>query len=172
MIRTQELLQARRIDGGEQYFTRAVDFGFSKNPDETFGVWDKQQLLGDVVWMIRKLQPDVIITRFNTTPGGNHGHHTASAILAEEAFDLAGDPKAYPEQLKYVKSWQPKRLFWNTYNWEEEPADLNNKQYYSFNVGSYNPLIGQSYTEIAAKSRTMHKSQGFGSSPTRDYTRR
>ena len=92
VIRTQELLQARRLDGGQQFFTRAVDFGYSKNPEETLQIWDKEKVLADVVWVIRQFRPDVIITRFPTDGRGRHGHHTASAILAEEAFDAAADP--------------------------------------------------------------------------------
>ena len=110
LIRTQELLAARRIDGGEQFFTRAFDFGYSKNPEETFTKWDKEKILSDVVWVIRKFQPDVIITRFPTTGEGGHGHHTASAILANEAFTAAADPNRFPEQLKYVQPWQVKRV--------------------------------------------------------------
>src|SRR5215210_77641 len=110
LIRTQELLAARRIDGGEQFFTRAYDFGFSKNPQETFTKWDKEKVLSDVVWVIRKFEPDVIITRFPTTGEGGHGHHTASAILANEAFTAAADPKRFPDQLKYVQPWQAKRI--------------------------------------------------------------
>src|SRR3984893_1869792 len=104
LIRTQELLSARRIDGAEQFFTRAFDFGFSKNPQETFTKWDREKILSDVVWVIRKFQPDIIITRFPTTGEGGHGHHTASAILANEAFTDAADPNKFPEQLKYVKT--------------------------------------------------------------------
>src|SRR5436853_1843420 len=115
VIRTQELLAARRIDGGEQFFTRAVDFGFSKSPTEALNIWGHDTILADVVWVIRKFQPDVIIARFPTTGEGGHGHHTASAILAGEAFAAAGDPTKYPEQLKYVQVWQPKRLFWNRF---------------------------------------------------------
>src|SRR5688500_9150790 len=116
LIRTQELLSARRIDGAEQFFTRAYDFGYSKSPEETFKLWDKQKILSDVVWVIRKFQPDVIITRFPATGEGGHGQHTASAVLAEEAFDLAGDPAKFTEHFKYgVKPWQPKRLLWNTF---------------------------------------------------------
>jgi len=103
VIRTQELLAARRIDHAEQMFTRAVDFGFSKNPTETMAIWGHDAVLGDVVWAIRKFQPDVIITRFPITGEGGHGHHTASAILAEEAFTAAADPAKYPEQLQYVQ---------------------------------------------------------------------
>lgn len=172
IIRTQELLAARRTDGGEQHFTRANDFGYSKDPDETFNFWDKEKVLADVVWAIRKYRPDIMITRFDTTrvPGGRmHGHHTASAILAQEAFDLAGNPDVFPEQLKFVEPWQPKSLFWNTYNFggsftsdhKDEPG------YFSVNLGEYNPLLGQSYGEISALSRSQHKSQGFGSTGSR-----
>src|SRR5829696_5416886 len=116
VIRTQELLSARRIDGGEQFFTRAFDFGYSKTPEETFTKWDREKILSDVVWVIRKFQPDVILTRFPTTGEGGHGHHTASAILANEAFTAAADPKRFPDQLKYVSTWQAKRILWNSFN--------------------------------------------------------
>ena len=116
LIRTNELLAARRTDGAEQFFTRANDFGYSKNPEETFSIWNKDSILADVVWTIRKFKPDVIICRFPTTGEGGHGHHTASAILAELAFDAAADPTKFPEQLKYVQVWKTKRLFWNTFN--------------------------------------------------------
>jgi len=168
IIRTQELLQARRADGGRQYFTRANDFGFSKDAYEALSTWDKQRALSDVVWAIRKFRPDVIINRFDTEPSTTHGHHTASAMLSIEAFDLAGDPNAFPEQLKYVETWQPKRIFWNTYNWDSSGSDYEGKpNVISYDVGSFNPLIGKSYNEIAAESRTMHKSQGFGSTGSR-----
>jgi LmbE family N-acetylglucosaminyl deacetylase len=118
VIRTQELLGARRIDGGKQMFTRANDFGYSKHPDETLEIWQREEVLGDVVWAIRKWQPDVIINRFDhESAGRTHGHHTSSAILSFEAFDLAGDPEAYPEQLDYLDPWQPRRLFFNTSWW-------------------------------------------------------
>ena len=162
-IRTQELLKARETDGGRQFFTRAKDFGYSKNPDETLTNWEKEQILADVVWVIRKFRPDIIITRFNTIPGVTHGHHTTSAILAEEAFDLAGDPKAFPEQLKHVEVWQPKRIFWNAYNFRGEFVEEEGQIYHAFPTGNFNPLLGQTYSQIAADSRTMHKSQGFGS---------
>ncbi len=167
VIRTQELLAARKIDGAEQFFTRAIDFGYSKNAEETFKIWDKQKVLSDVVWIIRKFRPDVIITRFPGTGEGGHGHHTASAILAKEAFKLAGDPNSFPEQLKFVKTWQPKRLYWNAWRpiLEKRKEDLSNL--IQINLGAYNPLLGKSYTEIAAESRSMHKSQGFGVSASR-----
>ncbi len=160
LIRTQELLAARRVDGAEQFFTRAYDFGFSKNPEETFRFWDKDKVLADVVYVIRKFRPDVIITRFPTTGEGGHGHHTASAILAGEAFELAGDPTKYPEQLKYVQPWKPKRLLWNTFNFGS--ANTISEDQFKIEVGQFNPLLGKSYGEIAAESRSQHKSQGFG----------
>jgi len=160
LIRTQELLAARRIDGGEQFFTRAFDFGYSKNPEETFSKWDKEKILSDVVWIIRKFQPDVVITRFPVTGEGGHGHHTASAILANEAFTAAADPSRFPEQLKYVQPWQVKRLLWNTFNFGGTNTQRDDQ--FKTDVGGYNSLLGKSYGEIAAESRSQHKSQGFG----------
>ena len=160
LIRTQELLSARRIDGGEQFFTRAFDFGYSKNPEETFTKWDKEKILSDVVWVVRKFQPDVIITRFPTSGEGGHGHHTASAILANEAFTAAADPTRFSEQLKYVQPWQVKRILWNTFNFGN--TNTQREDQYKLDVGGYNPLLGKSYGEIAAESRSQHKSQGFG----------
>ncbi|WP_235938092.1 PIG-L family deacetylase [Chitinophaga solisilvae] len=160
LIRTQELLAARRIDGAEQFFTRAQDFGFSKNPEETFTIWDKEKILGDVVWMIRKFQPDVIICRFPADSRAGHGHHTASAMLGAEAFEAAADPKRYPEQLKYVKPWQAKRLLWNTFNFGGNNTISDDQ--FKTDVGAYNFLLGKGYGEIAAESRSQHKSQGFG----------
>ncbi|MBA3663208.1 MAG: PIG-L family deacetylase [Bacteroidetes bacterium] len=161
LIRTQELLAARRIDGAEQFFTRANDFGFSKNPEETFSIWNKDSILCDVVWAIRKFKPDVIICRFPTTGEGGHGHHTASAILALEAYDAAADPLRFPEQLKYVEVWQAKRIFWNTFNFGGTNTTAPNQL--KVDVGVYNPVLGKGYGEIASESRSMHKSQGFGS---------
>ncbi|HEX8655951.1 MAG TPA: PIG-L family deacetylase [Hymenobacter sp.] len=166
VIRTQELLAARRLDGGRQFFTRANDFGFSKTAAETFTLWDKQQVLADMVWVIRQRRPDVLITRFPPDPRAGHGHHQASAILAAEAFAAAGDPKRFPEQLKYVQAWQPKRLFWNTGSFFVKPGE-NMDGYLKLDAGGYNALLGQSYGEIAARSRSNHRSQGFGSAATR-----
>lgn len=165
LIRTQELLGARRVDGGEQFFTRAYDFGFSKGPSETFTKWDKEKILSDVVWVIRKFQPDIIINRFPTTGEGGHGHHTASGILANEAFAAAADPSRFPEQLKYVSVWQAKRLLWNTFNFGGNNTTRDDQ--FKVDVGGYNPLLGKSYGEIAAESRSQHKSQGFGVPATR-----
>lgn len=166
VIRTQELLAARRIDGGQQFFSRANDFGFSKTAEETFTIWDKEQVLSDMVWVIRQRRPDVLITRFPPDSRAGHGHHTASAMLAMEAFDAAGDPKRFPEQLQYVQVWQPKRLLWNTGSFFVKPGE-DMSGYLQLDAGGYNPLLGQSYGEIAARSRSQHKSQGFGAAATR-----
>jgi LmbE family N-acetylglucosaminyl deacetylase len=164
LIRTQELLAARCTDGAEQFFTRANDFGFSKNPEESFKIWDKAKILADVVWVIRKFQPDVIITRFPEDGRAGHGHHSGSAILAREAF-AAADPKQFPEQLAYVKPWQAKRIVWNTFNFGGNNTTSDDQL--KIDVGLYNPLLGKSYGEIAAESRSNHRSQGFGSARQR-----
>lgn len=161
MIRTQELLAARRVDGAEQFFTRAFDFGFSKNPQETFTKWNKDSVLADMVWVIRNFKPDLIITRFPTDGSGGHGHHTASAILAEEAIDAAANPKMFEEQLKYVQVWQAKRLVWNGFNFGSLPQS-DGKDFTKIDIGGYNTLLGKNYGEIASTSRSQHRSQGFG----------
>src|ERR1017187_1724130 len=166
VVRTQELLAARRIDGGQQFFTRALDFGFSKDYRETLRIWDRQQVLADVVRVIREFRPDVVITRFSTEPGQTHGHHTASAMLALEAFKIAGDTNAFPEQLTDLKPWQPKRILWNGFPrgfGRAMGSSETNAPGLQLDIGGYNPLLGESYGEIAARSRTMHKTQGFGS---------
>ncbi|MEZ4758568.1 MAG: PIG-L family deacetylase [Flavobacteriales bacterium] len=171
IIRTQELMEARRIDGGDQFFTRAVDFGYSKSAEESFEKWGKQEVLSDVVRVIRMFRPDIIITRFPPNREAGHGHHEASAILAAEAFDLAGDPKAFPEQLEQgLEPWQPRRLFWNGSTWwRSDLAEIAAREpdWFAVDVGGYDPLLGLSYTEIAGRSRSMHKSQGFGASQSR-----
>lgn len=168
IIRTQELLAARRTDGGEQFFSRANDFGYSKNPEETFKMWDKQEILSDFVWIFRKFRPDVIITRFDDKPP-NHGHHTASAILAREAFKLSGDKSAFPEQLEHVEVWQPERIYWNTHPFffTRRGEKFDTANYGQVSIGEFNPVLGKSYTEMSALSRSMHKSQGFGSMGSR-----
>ena len=172
IIRTQELLEARKIDGGEQFFTRANDFGFSKVPDETLKIWNKNQVLEDMIYIIRKFKPDVIINRFDhRSPGTTHGHHTSSAMLSIELFDMVNNPSVFSNQLKYTSTWHPKRLFFNTSWWfyggkdKFEKADkskLNN-----FDMGVYYPSFGKSNQEIAALSRSRHQSQGFGSTGSR-----
>ena len=166
VIRTQELLAARRVDGAEQMFSRAVDFGYSKNPEETFTFWNKDSILSDVVWAIRKVRPDIIIMRFPTTGEGGHGHHTASAILAVEAFKAAADPKRFPEQLKYVEVWQAQRIFWNMFRPKEEEVK-DKPDITGVDIGAFNYLLGKSYGELASESRSMHKSQGFGTARSR-----
>ena len=158
VIRTQELLAARRIDGGRQFFSRAVDFGFSKDYRETLRIWDRQQVLSDMVRVIRQFRPDVLITRFSPIPGGTHGHHTASTVLALEAFKLAGDPKAFPEQ--QLKPWQPKRIVWNESIYQKD--DIGGTQQVRIGVGGNDPVSGELFTDIAGRSRSMHKTQGFG----------
>jgi len=167
VIRTQELLAARRIDGAEQFFTRAVDFGYSKGPDETLEKWGREAVLGDVVRVIRTFQPDVIVMRFPTTGEGRHGHHTASAFLAVDAFDAAGDPARFPEQLDTLAPWKPARLFWNYFSWMAPPPDSIASEFLTVDLGAYNALLARSYTELAGESRSMHKSQGFGSAERR-----
>jgi LmbE family N-acetylglucosaminyl deacetylase len=168
VIRTQELLEARKRDGGEQFFTRAIDFGYTKSSDESFEFWDKEKVLSDVVWVIRKFRPDIIITRFPATGEGGHGHHTASAILTLEAFDMVGNPNSFPEQLKYVSTWQPRRIFWNAWLPALQNANIDLSKIPSLNLGEFNSLLGKSYTEVSALARSMHKSQGFGSSGIRN----
>ncbi|EIA07398.1 PIG-L family deacetylase [Flavobacterium frigoris] len=172
VIRTQELIEARKIDGGEQFFSRANDFGYSKNPKETLQIWDKDKVLADVVYAIRKFQPDVIINRFDhRTAGTTHGHHTASALLSTESFDLTNNPAVFPDQLKLVQTWQPKRQFFNTSWWfygSKEKFDAADKtNLVNLQTGVYYPTLGKSNQEIAALSRSSHQSQGFGSTGSR-----
>ena len=167
IIRTQELLSARRVDGGQQFFTRANDFGYSKTPEETLKIWDKEKILSDVVWVIRNFRPDVIVCRFPIDGKGGHGHHTSSALLAMEAFDLAADSLAFKEQLKHVSIWQPKRVVVNTGRWWNSNISDNDPGVVSLDIGGYNELLGTSYNELAALSRSMHKTQGFGSTGKR-----
>jgi LmbE family N-acetylglucosaminyl deacetylase len=163
LIRTYELLAARSIDGPEQYFSRANDFGFSKTTEETLQIWGKEAVLSDIVWRIRKFRPDVMICRFPPDPRAGHGNHSASAALAEEAFVRAGDPTQFPEQLKTLQPWRPKRIVWNTFSFGVNPAQRPTEgTWFSVEIGSYNPLLATSYTELAAESRSQHKSQGFG----------
>ena len=169
IIRTQELLAARRIDGGQQFFTRANDFGYSKTPKETLEIWDKSKVLSDVVWVIRKFRPDLIICRFPADGRGGHGHHTSSALLAEEAFEMAADSTKFPEQLMYVDAWKTERLLLNTGRWWNDKISAEDENVIAQNIGVYNELLGTSYNEMAARSRTMHKSQGFGSTGSRGF---
>lgn len=165
LIRTRELLAARGIDGGEQFFSRAYDFGFSKSADETLRIWNKDQVLEDAVFVIRKFKPDVIICRFPADSRAGHGHHIASAMIAREAYDAAADPTKYPDQVKLFGTWKAKRLLWNTANFGT--TNTTSEDQLKLDVGGYNPILGKSYGEISAESRSQHKSQGFGVPRTR-----
>ena len=161
LIRTQELLSARKIDGAEQFFSRAFDFGYSKSTEEALEKWNEEKILADAVWVIRKFQPDIIITRFPEDQRAGHGQHSASAVIAHKAFIAAADPARFPEQFNYgVKPWKTKRLFWNTYNFGNNNTTSSDQL--KIDVGGFNPVLGYSYGELAAESRSQHKSQGFG----------
>ena len=164
VARTQELLAARRLDGGRQFFTRAIDFGYSKTPEETLRIWDREKVLSDVVRIIRTFRPDVIVTRFPIPPGsGGHGHHTASAILAVDAFKISGDPKAFPEQLaEGLQPWQPKRILWNGGGGGRGGGANVGGAAVRVDIGGNDPVSGESFGAIAGRSRAMHKTQGFG----------
>ena len=161
LIRTQELLAARKIDGAEQYFTRAYEFGYSKTSEETLGYWKREKILSDMVWVIRKYQPDIIIKRFPPDARAGHGHHAASAILADEAFIVAADPNRFTDQFKHgVKPWSAKRIMWNTFNFGAN--NTTSETQLKIDIGGYNSLLGKSYGEMGGDARTMHKSQGEG----------
>ena len=161
LIRTQELLAARKVDGAEQYFSRAYEFGYSKSAEEALRIWDRDKILADVVWVIRQYQPDIIIKRFPGDSRAGHGHHAASAILADEAFTAAADPTRFTEQFQYgVKPWQAKRILWNTFNFGGNNTTSENQL--KIDIGGYNALLGKSYGEMGGEARTMHKSQGEG----------
>ena len=166
VVRTQELLSARRVDGGTQFFTRVMDFGYSKSAEETLNIWNKDELLEDVIWIIRKFKPDVIITRFPPDARAGHGQHETSAIVAGEAFDMAGDPAVFPEQLDYVDVWQPVTLFYNIGRWWDPDVE-EREDVISVDIGEYDPLSGLSYSELGADSRSQHRSQAFGVTWTR-----
>ena len=188
IIRTQELLAARKIDGAQQFFTRAIDFGFTKTVSETLEKWGHDRILSDVVWVIRRYRPDVIILGFSGTPGDGHGQHQVSAILGKEAFEAAGDSAKFPDQLRYVRPWRPKRIVRAEFNFggaglrggNQPPPNAqaaagrgapNASPFDAWpplppagqtNTGEYNPILGFSYEELAVLSRSMHHSQGTG----------
>jgi LmbE family N-acetylglucosaminyl deacetylase len=168
IVRTQELLSSRRIDGAEQYFTRAIDFGFSKTAEETLTKWPRDKVLGDIVWNIRRFRPDVIILCFTGTPRDGHGHHQVSAILGKEAFTAAADSSKFPEQLAYVQAWQTKRLMQNPIGVQQadqkgDQKDKAEEQRLEIDPGDYSPELGYSYGEIGGMSRSTNRSQGQGS---------
>ncbi|MGF1574080.1 MAG: PIG-L family deacetylase [Sumerlaeia bacterium] len=164
LIRTQELLAARDVDGGFQKFTRAVDFGFSKSYEESFEIWGREQILEDVVRVVRQTRPDVIITRFSPEPGFTHGHHTASTLLAMEAFTLAADANAFAETLGHLEPWQAKRIVWNVSWWHfsQRGEEFPTEKFASMEVGLFDYGLGETFPQIAARSRSQHQSQGFG----------
>ncbi len=166
LIRTQELLQARRIDGGEQFFTRSIDFGFSKSPEETYAKWGRDNLLEDIVRVIRRFRPDVLVSRFPPAPGsGGHGQHTAVGHIAAEALAAAADPTRFPEQIRQgLKPWQARRLVWNTFSFNaaQEGQEATRNDRIRLQIGDYDPLLGKSYVEVAGESRSMHRSQSMG----------
>ncbi len=169
VIRTQELIAARKVDGANQLFTSAKDFGYSKNPEETLRIWNKKKLLDEIVSHIRTIQPDIIINRFDhRTSGRTHGHHTSSAILIDKAFDLAANKNEFRDQLNSLSTWKPKRLFlnvsWFFYGSQDNFSRVNKKDFIKFDYSEYNTLRGKTYEEISAESRSQHKSQGFGRS--------
>ncbi|HET7563474.1 MAG TPA: PIG-L family deacetylase, partial [Gemmatimonadaceae bacterium] len=156
VIRTQELLAARRIDGAEQYFTRAYDFGFSKSAAESFAHWPHDSVLKDVVTVVRAFRPQVIVSVFTGTPRDGHGQHQVAGIVAREAFDAAADTVRFPRSTTQgLGPWTPSK-FYRSARFNGGTATL------AFNVGAYDWLLGKSYAEIAAQSRSQHKSQAFG----------
>src|SRR5438046_6238614 len=160
VIRTEELLDARRIDHARQFFTRALDFGFSKTADETLHIWDHDKILADVVWVVRNFRPDVIVTRFSSEGDEAHGHHTTSAIRAGETFSAAADPNRFPEQLAFVKLWQATRLVWNTspFFFTNRNLPFDPTALVVLEAVGYNPLLGTAYTDSAPSSLSTHKS--------------
>jgi LmbE family N-acetylglucosaminyl deacetylase len=180
VLRTQELLAARRDDGGQQYFTRAIDFGFTTSLEETLNDWGHDKILSDIVWVIRSTQPDVIILCFSGTAADGHGHHIASAVLGKEAYEAAGNPSKFPEQLKWVKPWQPRRLMRRRFTPQQIQQIVGvtgatapgrgpgrqdafpNQPTIPVDVGAFDSVIGRSYREIGVISRSEHRSQGQG----------
>lgn len=167
IIRTQELIAARRLDGGQQSFSRANDFGYSKTSDETLRIWERAKVLEDIVWAIRNLRPDIIVCRFPTDSRGGHGHHSASAILGIEAFEKAADRYAFQDQLHQVSTWQAKRIVTNIGRWWNPDLSADDPNVVTEDIGAFNVFLGTSYNELAAESRSQHRSQGFGSTGTR-----
>lgn len=173
VIRTYELLEARKVDGGEQFFTRAVDFGYSKSATESFAKWGREEVLSDVIYVIRKFRPHVIITRFPPTRRAGHGHHEASAILAEEAFEKAGMGDVFPEQFEQVQPWRPMTLYFNSSSWWRQELDtmtveqLRAEKIHRVNIGEFDPLTGLGINEIASLARSKHRCQAFGTSRDR-----
>lgn len=164
VIRTEELLAARRIDGAQQYFARAYDFGFSKSAAETFRHWPHDTLLTDVVTVVRAFRPQIIISVFSGTPRDGHGHHQVAGILAREAYDAAGDGARFPASATAgLPPWTPLKFYRTTSYWQGAGATFH------YDAGEYSPLLGRSYAEIAGESRSQHLSQGFGALQRKGY---
>jgi LmbE family N-acetylglucosaminyl deacetylase len=160
VIRTEELLAARRVDGAEQFFTRAYDFGFSKSAHETLAKWDHEEILGDIVRVIRTFRPDVIISRFSGAPSDGHGHHQAAGILTREAFFAAGDPQRFPEQISEgLRPWQAGRLFWNKFRSSRRSAPPEEPREVTVDLGAYNPLLERTYYQLGVSAQNLHRSQ-------------
>ncbi|HYA18492.1 MAG TPA: PIG-L family deacetylase [Bryobacteraceae bacterium] len=173
VVRTQELLAARRDDGASQFFSRAIDFGFTTSLPETLDDWHREKILSDIVWVIREQRPDVIILVFSGTQADGHGNHQASAVLGKEAYEAAGDPNRFPEQLKWMKPWKAKRLMRSRFTlppgFTPPPGAgpgrqdaAPNQPTISIDTGEFDPVLGRSYRELSIISRSEHRSQGQG----------
>jgi LmbE family N-acetylglucosaminyl deacetylase len=160
VIRTEELLAARRADGAEQFFTRAYDFGFSKSAAETLANWGHEEILGDIVRVIRTFQPDVIISRFAGASSDGHGHHQAAGILTREAFIAAADPSRFPQQIiEGLPPWQAKKLFWNEFRSSRRSTPTPPSGEVTVNLGAYSPLLETTYYQLGLKAQNLHRSQ-------------
>lgn len=156
LLRTEELLAARRLDGAEQFFSRAYDFGYSKSAEETFRFWPRDSLLADVVYVVRQFRPQVVVTIFTGARRDGHGQHQVAGILAREAFDAAGDPDRFPEQLaEGLQPWTPQKLYRST-RFDIASTTL------AVETGTLDMLYGRSYHQIAMASRSQHRSQDMG----------
>src|SRR5438128_9411273 len=176
VIRTEELMAARRLDHAEQFFTPNYEFGFSKSADDTYTKWNHDQILGDFVRVIRYFRPEIIISRFTGTPRDGHGHHQVAGIVTQEAFKSAADPNRFPE---YGKPWQAKKLYLNVGGGPGGPgggapgAPGANDQPQTpppgleINTGEFDPALGRSYSEIATEGRSLHRSQAQGGAQER-----
>src|SRR5919197_1594087 len=160
VMRTEELLAARRVDGAEQFFARAYDFGFSKSADETLAKWGHEEILGDMVRVIRTFRPDVVISRFSGIPSDGHGHHQAAGILTREAFAAAGDPHRFPQQIAAgLQPWKAGKLFWNRFRSSRGSAPAEASGGVTVDLGAYSPLLERTYDQLGVEARNRHRSQ-------------
>lgn len=164
VIRTDELLAARRLDGAQQFFSRAFDFGFSKSRTETLSKWDREAVLADMVRVIRTFRPLVIVSAWSGTPNDGHGHHQSAGLLTQEAYRAAADPSRFSEQIKEgLRPWQAKKLYLRSFDGAASPREfLPSMATLSLNTGEFDPLLGCGYYEIAARGRSQHRSQDQG----------